>query len=182
MGSSYSPFCIPFNNTTLRTPRKIRVICIGAGLAGLTLAYKIQHEAQIEDFVDLAIYERQADVGGTWLANRYPGLTCDVPIHVYTLPWCPKHDWTDFMASGTEIRQYIKDVATKLDLEKYVQLNSRVVEANWNDGTGKWDLKSEWACTLRVKADRLHQSRKMERLSMTRVRFSSQRQAYRTHR
>jgi ribulose 1,5-bisphosphate synthetase/thiazole synthase len=59
MGSSYSPFCVPFNASTLRTPRKMRVVCIGAGLAGLTFAYKIQHEAKLADFVDLTIYERQ---------------------------------------------------------------------------------------------------------------------------
>jgi hypothetical protein len=57
--SSYSPFCVPFNPSTLRTPRKIRVVCIGAGLAGLTLAYKIYHELKLFDFVDFTIYERQ---------------------------------------------------------------------------------------------------------------------------
>jgi 2-polyprenyl-6-methoxyphenol hydroxylase-like FAD-dependent oxidoreductase len=58
--SSYSPFCVPFNSNTLRTPRKIRVVCIGAGLAGITLAYKIRHELKMLDMVDFTIYERQA--------------------------------------------------------------------------------------------------------------------------
>ena len=56
---SYSEYEVPFNHVPLRTPRKIRVICIGAGLAGITLAYKIIHEKKLEDVIDLTIYERQ---------------------------------------------------------------------------------------------------------------------------
>lgn len=66
----YSPFEIPLNSNPLRTPRKLRIICIGAGFAGLTLAYKINVEKQLGDVIDFHIYERQHDVGGTWLANK----------------------------------------------------------------------------------------------------------------
>lgn len=60
MGSNqYSPFEIPFNPEPLRCPRKLRVVCIGAGFAGMTIAYKILHEKQLEGIVDLQIYERQ---------------------------------------------------------------------------------------------------------------------------
>lgn len=62
MGSSdtakYSPFEIPFNPDPLRTPRKLRMVCIGAGFAGLTLAYKIQYEKKLDGIIDLQIYER----------------------------------------------------------------------------------------------------------------------------
>ena len=51
-----------FNNRPLKTPRKIRVICIGAGFAGLTLAYKISHELKLEDVIDFIIYERQVEL------------------------------------------------------------------------------------------------------------------------
>lgn len=93
----YSPFEIPFNPNPLRTPRRLRLICIGSGFAGLTLAYKINIEKDFGDIIDFQIYERKEDVGGTWLVNKYPGLTCDVPIHIYTLPWAPKHDWTKYV-------------------------------------------------------------------------------------
>ena len=55
-----SPFRVPFNPNPFKSPRKIRVICIGGGLAGLTLAYKISHELKLEDKIDFTIYERQA--------------------------------------------------------------------------------------------------------------------------
>jgi hypothetical protein len=55
------------------------------------------------------------------------------------------------MASGTEIRQYIKDVATKLDLEKYMKFNHKVLEATWNEPEGRWDLLSRIATALHQK-------------------------------
>jgi len=58
--------------------RKIRVICVGAGATGLQFAYKA--ERLLKD-VELQIYEKNDDVGGTWLENRYPGCTCDIPSH-----------------------------------------------------------------------------------------------------
>lgn len=66
------------------TIRKIRVICIGAGLAGIVSAYRIQKELENVEF---AIYEKNPDLGGTWLENRYPGCACDVPSHAYQIPF-----------------------------------------------------------------------------------------------
>ncbi|KAL2350122.1 hypothetical protein BJ546DRAFT_860976 [Cryomyces antarcticus] len=144
MGSlDYSPYCIPFNPNPLRSPRKIRIICVGAGFAGLTLAYKIAHEQKLEDIIDFAVYERQNDVGGTWLVNKYPGLTCDVPIHIYNLPWAPKHDWNRYMASGHEILQYIRDVNARFKLDKHITFDTEVLEANWDGREGKWKLKTD---------------------------------------
>ena len=53
--------------------RKMRVVCVGAGFSGLLVAHKVQHELKLEDEVDLTIYERNPDIGGTWFENTYPG-------------------------------------------------------------------------------------------------------------
>lgn len=58
--------------------RQIRVIVVGAGACGLQFAYKAE---KLLKNVDLQIYEKNHDVGGTWLENRYPGCTCDIPSH-----------------------------------------------------------------------------------------------------
>ena len=52
-------FRVPFNNRPLKTPRKLRALCIGAGLAGLTLAYKVSHDLKLEDVINFRIYELQ---------------------------------------------------------------------------------------------------------------------------
>ena len=53
--------------------RKLRVVAVGAGFGGLSLAHKVQHELKLENEIDLVIYERNPDVGGTWFENTYPG-------------------------------------------------------------------------------------------------------------
>jgi hypothetical protein len=86
---SYSEYQIPFNNVPIYTPtRKIKLRCIGAGLSGITLAYKTIHELKLQDVVDFTIYERQArqtfstdtsptnESSVTWEA---PGLLTDIP-------------------------------------------------------------------------------------------------------
>lgn len=51
--------------------RKVRVISIGAGITGILNSYQFQkHLENIEHVV----YEKNPDIGGTWLENRYPGM------------------------------------------------------------------------------------------------------------
>jgi hypothetical protein len=65
-------------------PRKVKVITIGAGFSGLLMAHKFQHRfPEMQDIVQHTIFEARSDVGGTWLANHYPGVQCDVPAHIY---------------------------------------------------------------------------------------------------
>ena len=49
---------------------KIKVICIGGGISGILTAIKIPQRCQ--NF-ELAIYEKNADLGGTW---SVPALQC----------------------------------------------------------------------------------------------------------
>lgn len=68
------PTWVPVKEEPALTPRNIKIIVVGAGFSGLTLAHKIKHELQLEDTVDYVIYEKNAEVGGTWTENRYPGV------------------------------------------------------------------------------------------------------------
>ena len=61
-----------YNSQYLGQPRPVRVIIIGAGLSGIA-AVKIFKERFSGNAVDLVIYEKNEDVTGTWLENRYPG-------------------------------------------------------------------------------------------------------------
>jgi cation diffusion facilitator CzcD-associated flavoprotein CzcO len=51
--------------------RKLKILTIGAGLSGIQMAYQIQKNTQNVEHV---IYEKNANLGGTWLENRYPGM------------------------------------------------------------------------------------------------------------
>jgi cation diffusion facilitator CzcD-associated flavoprotein CzcO len=54
------------------------MIVVGAGATGLQIAYKAE---RLLENVEVVVYEKNKDVGGTWLENRYPGCTCDIPSH-----------------------------------------------------------------------------------------------------
>jgi malic enzyme len=74
-GDAHPANLVPGLEKAVDSPRKIRVVCVGAGFAGLTLAHRLR-EMNMEAFVDLCIYEKNTDVGGAWLENKYPGIAC----------------------------------------------------------------------------------------------------------
>lgn len=51
--------------------RPLKLIYIGAGVSGILAAIRFR---QAVPSLDLVIYEKNADVGGTWFENRY-GMT-----------------------------------------------------------------------------------------------------------
>ena len=53
--------------------RPLRVVVLGAGASGISFAKFAQDQLENVDFV---LYEKNYDVGGTWLENRYPYVTC----------------------------------------------------------------------------------------------------------
>ena len=132
---------VPIKEDPTYKPRQIRIVCVGAGYSGLMLAHQVQYNEDFQGFVDLTIYEKNDDIGGTWLENRYPGVACDVPAHIYTFPFEPNPDWSTFYASGSEIWAYMKRTTDKYKLDRHVQLRSKLLESAWDEGSGKWLLK-----------------------------------------
>ncbi|KAJ5083738.1 hypothetical protein N7456_013165 [Penicillium angulare] len=132
---------VPFSDKPAYTRRKLRMVCIGAGFAGLTLAHKIYHELQLNDSIDLVIYEKNPEVGGVWFENTYPGLSCDVPCHVYNFLFEPNPNWSHFLAPGAEIQDYIQRTTKKWNLDKDIQFNSKVKSTVWDDESGKWKIE-----------------------------------------
>ncbi|KAJ5983102.1 hypothetical protein N7481_005201 [Penicillium waksmanii] len=141
---SQNGFSIPLNTEYAYKARKLRVVTIGAGFSGLLMAHKIQHRfPELHEFVDHTIYEARSDVGGTWLINNYPGVQCDVPSHIYAFPFDPNPNWSRFYSSGAEIEEYIKSTVEKWNLDRDIQLNTKVTSATWDEDTGRWNLTVE---------------------------------------
>ncbi len=118
----------------LRTPR---VGIIGAGMSGIGMACKLRM-AGIETF---HLYEQWDDLGGTWHANTYPGLSCDVPSRHYQYSFAPNPDWTHVFSPGREIWEYIDRVAREHDIRRRISFSTEVDEARWEDG--RWLLRTK---------------------------------------
>ncbi|RAH69419.1 flavin-containing monooxygenase [Aspergillus aculeatinus CBS 121060] len=118
-------------------PRGIRVGIVGAGLSGITAGILLPSKVP---GIDLTILEKNADVGGAWFENTYPGVRCDVPAHVYQSGFAPNTQWKEEFAQGPEIREYWQDLARRFDVYKYLRLQRKVLRAEWQTGEAKWKV------------------------------------------
>ncbi|WP_416899292.1 MAG: flavin-containing monooxygenase [Minwuia sp.] len=115
----------------------LRFAVIGAGMSGLLAAIKLEEAG----FRQVEIFEREGDLGGTWRDNTYPGLSCDVPSHVYRYRFAPNPHWTRRFSSGGEIWQYLDKVARDYGVRDRIRFNSEIVRAEW-DGAA-WQLTTK---------------------------------------
>lgn len=63
-GSTYN-----IREEPIHTRRPISVVCLGAGYSGILMGIIWSQRMQNRD-AELVIYERNNDIGGTWLENR----------------------------------------------------------------------------------------------------------------
>ncbi|EME45831.1 hypothetical protein DOTSEDRAFT_171457 [Dothistroma septosporum NZE10] len=120
------------------TKREVKVILMGAGASTLNFLKKAEEQMQN---MKITVYEKNHDVGGTWLENRYPGCACDIPSVNYQFSWAIKL-WTHFYSYSPEIWEYIKDIYDQNDfINKYVKLSHQINHVEWNEEKGKWVLK-----------------------------------------
>ncbi|KAJ5561302.1 hypothetical protein N7461_000063 [Penicillium sp. DV-2018c] len=117
--------------------RPIKVGVIGAGLSGITAGVLLP--AKLPG-LDLRIYDKNADVGGTWFENTYPGVRCDIPAHVYQSSISPNTQWSEEFAQGAEIRDYWQGVARKHNVYQYIRSGQKVEKAEWLPEKGKWKV------------------------------------------
>jgi cation diffusion facilitator CzcD-associated flavoprotein CzcO len=133
-----SPPLAKFPQKAVDEPRPIKVVVIGAGYSGIIAGIRLSQRIRN---LSLTIYDSNADVGGTWYVNRYPGLACDIPSHAYQLSFEPNKNWSSYYAPGPEIREYLQGVAEKYNLLPYIQFQHRLVHAQYSETTGKWNLR-----------------------------------------
>jgi cation diffusion facilitator CzcD-associated flavoprotein CzcO len=62
--------------------RPIKVIYIGAGVSGICSAIRLPEKVKN---LELTIYDKNPEVGGTWWENRYPGVACGAYKGLYGL-------------------------------------------------------------------------------------------------
>jgi cation diffusion facilitator CzcD-associated flavoprotein CzcO len=124
----------PDPTVTGKAERKLRFAIIGAGMAGILSAIKLT-EAGITNFT---VYEKADRLGGTWRENTYPGLSCDVPSHLYTFSFAQNPEWSRVYSPGGEIEAYLENVSLRYDIVKFIRFCDEVVSCELGDG--RWHL------------------------------------------
>jgi cation diffusion facilitator CzcD-associated flavoprotein CzcO len=115
------------------------VIVIGAGVAGI---YQIKRLADLG--VKAAVLELAGDLGGTWYWNRYPGARFDSESYTYGYSFSrellDEWHWKERFSGQPENLRYLNHVADKFSLRKYMQFDSRVLAAHWDEDQRLWRL------------------------------------------
>ena len=119
------------------SPRALRIAIIGAGPGGLCMGIRLKGAG----FERFEILEKASGVGGTWYHNRYPGCACDVPSHLYSFSFEPKHDWSRPYASQPEILAYLEHCAARYGLLPHCRFGDAVRRAHWDEAAARWRLE-----------------------------------------
>ncbi|KZF18925.1 putative flavin-binding monooxygenase [Xylona heveae TC161] len=139
-GANASSTSFELEDHPIDQPRDLKVAVIGAGLSGVLAGSLIP--AKVPG-LNLTIFEKNADVGGTWYENVYPGVKCDIPANVYQSTFSPKTNWSEEFAPGGEIRDYWQSVAKKHNVYKHLKLKHKVQKAEWLPDSSKWKVTVE---------------------------------------
>ena len=119
-------------------PRHVRVGILGAGFGGLGTAIRLVQRGE-HDFL---VFERAADVGGTWWANTYPGCQCDIPSHLYSFSFAPNPNWSRTYPKQPELRDYLRATAEKFGLYDRIRFNTEVTSARWDEEASLWRIET----------------------------------------
>ena len=68
-----------FADRCIDSARPLKVICIGAGISGILAAIKLPQQVQN---LELILYDKNKELGGTWFENHYPGVACGIESSV----------------------------------------------------------------------------------------------------
>ena len=83
--------------------RPFRVAVVGAGMSGLAAAHRLRQAG-----VEVVVFEKNDDVGGTWLENDYPGCRVDIQNHFYSYATAQTPDWPQYHSPQPVLLEYFR--------------------------------------------------------------------------
>lgn len=120
--------------------RKMKVLIVGAGMSGLLTGIRLSQAG-----VPFEIVDKNADVGGTWFENTYPGCRVDNSNHMYSYSFEPNHAWPQHFSPQPVLLEYFRGIAKKHDLKKHIRFETLVEQLAWDEA------KEIWRATLKGK-------------------------------
>lgn len=122
---------------TVPIPPTTTVAIIGAGIAGIVTAL-----AAADAGVGFEIFDRNDEVGGTWLTTTYPGIGVDTPSAYYSLSREVKPDWSNYYPQGAEYQAYLVALADKYGLREHTRFGTEVEALWWDEDAAQWQIHS----------------------------------------
>jgi len=134
----------------MNTPHDYDAIVIGAGFSGLAILHHLR-----EIGLHTVVLDAQDGVGGTWWANRYPGVRTDSEFSYYSFSFSKEvreeWSWSQRYPAGEEVLRYLNFVADRLDLRRDIRLGVYVESAVYDDDLNRWTVHTAEGETLSAK-------------------------------
>jgi 4-hydroxyacetophenone monooxygenase len=115
--------------------RPFTVAVIGAGMSGILAGIRLRQAG-----VPYVIFEKNADVGGTWFENTYPGCRVDSSNHLYSYSFAQKVDWPYHFSTQDVLLDYFRACADEFGVRENIRFETEVTSAAWDDASCTWRL------------------------------------------
>ena len=139
------------------TPVDYEVLIIGAGIAGIGMACRLQQQKhkglfghknpdkqkrksskqQQKSAQRFLVLEKRADLGGTWDLFTYPGIRSDSDALTFGYSFRP---WLNhrILAKGDDIKNYIADTAREFGISEHIRYQHEVQQLSWSSSHQQW--------------------------------------------
>ena len=133
------------------------VLIIGAGIAGIGMACRLQQQKhkglfghknpgkqkrksakqQQKSAQRFLVLEKRADLGGTWDLFTYPGIRSDSDALTFGYSFRP---WLNhrILAKGGDIKNYIADTAREFGISEHIRYQHEVQQLSWSSSHQQW--------------------------------------------
>ena len=107
---------------------EFHVLIVGAGFSGLGMAVTLD-----EAGIRYTIIEKNQDVGGTWLENRYPGCAVDTPSHFYSYSFTPNPEWSRLLRPARRDSPVHRELRREVRHSDVDQVRREVIDARYDE-------------------------------------------------
>ncbi|MGE4245014.1 MAG: flavin-containing monooxygenase [Parvibaculaceae bacterium] len=109
------------------------VLIVGAGVCALSLGHALGRLG-----IPYTIVEKNADLGGTWYVNRYPGCGVDTPNHSYSFSFGRRYRWSRYFSRREEVLDYLNKAADEHGLRQHIRFRTRLLSSRWDEASRRW--------------------------------------------
>src|SRR5665213_296273 len=120
--------------------RPFSTLIVGAGVAGIAAAYRYAQAG-----ASFILVEASTTVGGTWAKNTYPGVRLDTPTFGYSYSFAQRGNWPHQFAQGSEILEYLRDVAERAGITNEIEFSTSLVRLRWDEEARLWEATTRGA-------------------------------------
>ncbi len=123
----------------LNAPDGFHVLIIGSGVTGVLAARQLD-ELGCSNYT---IVDKNAEPGGTWYVNQYPGCRVDTPSFLYSYSFDQDPEWPEHFSRQPELLRYVKQVAEQSGVTDRMRSNTEVTAMTWDAAAGAWQVEVE---------------------------------------